>query len=661
MSKRAGSPFSQRKTLMKRFLMLVLAGLVLVAALPAAAQDANTPRFEPSDCAFTPPPGQEPQCGYLVVPEDRSNPNGNTIQVAVAVFKSTNPNPSDDAMIYLDGGPGGSTLANISLSFDSLFAPYLAERDVIAFDQRGVGLSQPALDCPELTDMTYDLLDQHVVVDESVRLGAEAISACGARLRGEGINLAAYNSVESAADVNDLREVLGYDQLDLLGISYGTRLALTIMRDFPQAVRSSIIDSVVPLQRDKFEDVMSADHAFNTLFDACANDAACNEAFPNLKTVFYDTAAQLDANPTTVSVPDLRTPGQSIDAVVDGTVFVSLNFQAMYIQDLLGTLPEAIYAAKDGDLSTYAPIFFLQLYQLSQISEGMFYAVNCNEEFAFDTVEDIQAILAAAPPELVNFARNSLIDPAQLTVCANLGAGTPDPKENEAVVSDIPTLVLSGEFDPITPPIFGEEAAKTLSNSYVYQFPGLSHGVSPSNACTQGITADFFNDPNVAPDTSCIASLPQIAFETPNSTTASVETADVTLVPFSDEQFGFTGLKPEGWNEIQIGTVARGEGFNDQTALIQLAAPMVPPDQLVSLLAGQFGLQEDPESSGTREANGLTWVLYHFDVMGYPSDLALAESRGTTYMIQMTSSKEERDSLFEKVFLPVVDGLVPIA
>ena len=231
---------------MKRFLILVLAGLVLLAAFPAAAQDAATPRFEPGDCIFQSPAGQEPECGYLIVPEDRSNPDGNTIQIAVARFKSTNPNPPDDAMIYLEGGPGGSTLENISLSFDSLFAPYLADRDVIAFDQRGVGLSQPTLDCPELTDMTYAMLDQRITVDESVRLGAEAISACGARLQSDGINLAAYNSVESAADVNDLRQVLGYDQLDLLGISYGTRLALTIMRQQPEGLRAVILDSVWP-------------------------------------------------------------------------------------------------------------------------------------------------------------------------------------------------------------------------------------------------------------------------------------------------------------------------------------------------------------------------------------------------------------------------------
>lgn len=646
---------------MKRFVMFALAALVLAASFSAAAQDTTVPRFEPRACMFQVPAGQDPDCGYLIVPEDRRDPAGATIKIAVAVFKSTNPNPPPDAMIYLDGGPGGGTLGSISLAYDSLFAPYQTDRDVIAFDQRGVGLSQPALDCPELIDLTYETLDKRLTIDKAVQLWTDAISACGARLQREGIDLTAYNSAENAADVNDLRQELGYQQLDLLGISYGTRLALTIMRDFPHTVRSTILDSVAPPQRDKFEDVLSAERAFNTLFDACATDPACNAAYPDLGQVFYDTAAQLDASPARLSVPDLRSAGQSINAVVNGTVFVSLTFQAMYIQDFIAQLPQAIYAARDGDLSAFAPLLFLQLYQLNQIAEGMFYAVNCNEEFTFDTAEDIQAILAQAPPGLVNFARNSLIDPAQLTVCQNFGAGTPDPIENEAVVSDIPTLVLSGEFDPITPPAFGAEAAETLSNSYVYEFPGLSHGVTPSNTCTQGIAAAFFNDPTTAPDTSCIASLPGMVFETPGGVVANTQIAAVTLVPFSDEQFGFSGLKPEGWNDIQIGTVARGEGFNDQTALVQLAAPLVSADQLMTLLAGQFGLGDTPESSGTREANGLTWTLYQFELLGYPSDLALAESNGTTYMIQMTSSAAERAALYEQVFLPVIDGLVPMA
>src|SRR5205085_8384247 len=96
-------------------------------------------------------------------------------------------------------------------------------------------------------------------------------------------------------------------------------------------------------------------------------------------------------------------------------------------------------------------------------------------------------------------------------------------------------------------------------------------------------------------------------------------------------------------------------------ALIQISVPQFSTDQLVGLLAAQFGLPTAPESSGTREANGLTWTLFKLEVMGIPSDLAVAESEGTTYMIQMTSSEEEHDSLYEKVFLPVIDSFTPMA
>src|SRR5262245_3960847 len=121
----------------KRLFIFVPAALALAIALPVAAQDSSVPRFEESACPFDVPSGQNPTCGYLIVPEDRGNPDSGTIKIAAAVFKSPNPNPQNDAMIYLDGGPGGSTLKSIAYSFDSLFAPFIKDRDVIAFDQRG--------------------------------------------------------------------------------------------------------------------------------------------------------------------------------------------------------------------------------------------------------------------------------------------------------------------------------------------------------------------------------------------------------------------------------------------------------------------------------------------------------------------------------------------
>jgi pimeloyl-ACP methyl ester carboxylesterase len=636
-------------------LMIVLAAL-LTLAFPAAAQDV-VPRFEPSNCSFTPPGNAHPECGYLVVPEDRGDPNSDTIRLAVAVFKSDSPNPKPDPVIYFEGGPGGSTLEQIQFSFGSILAPYLVDRDVIAFDQRGVGLSQPALDCQELIDLTYATLDQRQSIEEEIQAYTGAVEACGARLTREGVNLQAYNTAESAADVNDLRQVLGYEQLNLFGISYGTRLALTVMRDFPQAVRSVIIDSVVPLQGSGFDPGQTADRALTELFNACAGDEACNSLYPDLETVFYDLADSLNASPVSLNVPDMRT-GNSLEVLVDGNDFVGLVFQAMYVDSLIEQLPEVIYAARDGDLSFFSNILLLQLFQLTAISNGMYFAVNCNEEYPFDTAESIQAKLDTLPEGLQGFARESMIDPSTLGLCQALGTRTPDPIENQPVVSDIPTLVVSGQFDPITPPDNGREVAATLSRSFFYEFPGLTHGVIPAGSCPTSIALQFFDNPTTAPDTSCIASMPALQFVLTGDI-GSAEPIEVKLVPFTDKTFGFSGVKPEGWRDVTLGTVMRGEGSSDQTSLIQLAAPFVSPEQLLGVLGQQYGWQETPPSSGTRAANGLTWTLYQFDVLGFPAALATAEGNGNTYFVQMTFNRGEREGLYEAVFLPVVDAFTP--
>jgi pimeloyl-ACP methyl ester carboxylesterase len=143
------------------------------------------------------------------------------------------------------GGPGGHAIESVVLSFD-MFAPFVENRDLIVFDQRGTGFSQPSLNCQELTDLVYDLIDENLSIEEIEDRQIEAVKQCRDRITREGINLSLYNSAQSAADLNDLRMALDYESWNILGISYGTRLALTAMRDFPDGIRSVILDSVYP-------------------------------------------------------------------------------------------------------------------------------------------------------------------------------------------------------------------------------------------------------------------------------------------------------------------------------------------------------------------------------------------------------------------------------
>ena len=208
---------------------------------PAPAQPYQ-PVFNPAPCAFPVPGGYRVYCGYLVVPENRAAPNSALIQLHVAVFQSFAEGPEPDPVVHLAGGPGSSSLDVVAYLFGQGLDAVLNRRDFIFFDQRGTGYSRPRLDCPERNALTPTLLSGALSDDQEFQAIVDAFHRCRDRLTAQGIDLSAYNSAASAADVNDLRLALGYEQLNLYGDSYGTRLALTVMRDYPGAVRSVVLE-----------------------------------------------------------------------------------------------------------------------------------------------------------------------------------------------------------------------------------------------------------------------------------------------------------------------------------------------------------------------------------------------------------------------------------
>jgi len=235
--------------------------------------------------------GETVECGYLIVPEDRADPDSRDIRLAVAIFRHPDGAPEPDPIIYLEGGPGGSPLEIRAPNF-AYFGPiFAANRDIILFDQRGVGFSEPALDCPALTELYLDLLDfeadgELLTAQEILDRKVEAFMACAEDLSAVA-DLSAYNTVANAADVNDLRLALGYDQVNLYGSSYGTRLALGVMRDFSEGVRSVVLDAPYGPDADIYLDTPSSfDRALTVLTKECAADDACNAAYPDLRTCF---------------------------------------------------------------------------------------------------------------------------------------------------------------------------------------------------------------------------------------------------------------------------------------------------------------------------------------------------------------------------------------
>jgi pimeloyl-ACP methyl ester carboxylesterase len=470
---------------------------------PSALEGVDVPRFEAAPCPVPAPDTVE--CGHLIVPEDHAKPEGRTLRLAIAILPSHSEAPAPDPVVYLEGGPGGSALSGLEFWLTSLF---LDDRDLILLEQRGTRYAEPSLDCPELDQAYIDnWLDVQSDEEETAR-EVQAARQCRNRLRSEGVNLAAYNSAASAADLEALRLVLGFEEWNLYGISYGTRLALTLMRDHPTGIRSVVLDSVYPPPEDSFEVLLpNLERVFGKLFEDCASDLRCRAAYPDLESSLYDLVERTNEQPIHTPARHPET-GEVLPLLSDGRDLVGELFLAFYDSSLIPFLPLVIDQVGQGNTDVLEPLTELSLQTFVGISEGMHYSVQCYEEEPFNDPAAIAAAAESIPPQLRAFSYD-----ATHQICGIWGSGEPDPVETQPVYSDIPTLILAGEYDPITPPRSGRLAAETLSQSLFYEFPGLGHGVTAS-ACPASIASAFVADPTSEPDTSCIDELDRPDFRT---------------------------------------------------------------------------------------------------------------------------------------------------
>ncbi len=515
-----------RRCFLVGFLSLLIAGCMGPSVNPTPAPS-RTPvptripgpgvlgTFEPAPCPFALPEdyvqGRNVDCGYLVVPENRERGATRPIRLAVAVFHPEGGATRSDAVLYLSGGPGGSVLETLRYAFDANFGSVLATgRDLILFDQRGVGRSEPALDCPAVDDLSREILDREVdgrTLTDAARfdLLGGGFERCAEDLR-QRADLTAYHSAAGAADVADLRRTLGYEQINLWGVSYGTRLALTVMRDHPEGIRSVVLDSVYPPEADLYvEGPANARRAFDRLFASCAENAVCREAYPDLERVFDETVAALNADPVTGTITDTRT-GEAYPTVFNGDGLIGLVFQILYDSELRLILPQLIDDAHAGDFAVLNKFRGALLARAPTMSRGMTFSVQCHEELAFSSEADFEMALANYP-EFTGLYAHTATGALSFRVCERWGAGAAPPLENEPVSSAIPTLVMTGEFDPITPPRWGEQVASHLSQSYVFEYPRVGHGASFVAGCPREMMLAFLDEPTASPDATCLSGI----------------------------------------------------------------------------------------------------------------------------------------------------------
>lgn len=644
--------------------LLLVCCFALLSFLPAHAQEDSLPRIESlASCPFQIPMGmtigENIECGYLIVPENRADPASPTIRLLYSILRHPDGNPLPDPIVYLEGGPGGSRLEFLSITYSLLFEPFFAaNRDIIILDQRGVGLSDPALDCPNFDALSLDLLDYEANGQSYTRENyteplIDALRQCADSLASQH-DLSAYDTVANAADVNDLRVALGYEQVNLWGISYGTRLALGIMRDYPAGVRSAVIDSVYTPDVDLIADVpLNFDRALRELFDACASDDACNTAYPNLERVLFDTVAQLNREPLQFRATNFFT-GRGYPVVLDGDALLSVLFQALYATELIGQLPRVIYEVRDGDVGNVQLIASNIISQQSAISIGMNLSVICQEEVPYSDREQFLANLVVRP-ELSLMIQNSIGGGLNYAACNVWPSGVSPISENKPIASDVPTLVIAGQFDPITPPSWAERAAQTLSRNYYYELPGAGHGVSLAGDCPQALLLAFWEDPLTAPDASCIETM-GVTFDVP--ATGDSPNATVKLVEREIPLYNVRLLLPEDWTEISAGTYGRLQNGLDQTALAVISVPgAMNIETFVGIMSDSLGAQDLQRLTDIR-AGEREWSLYEVTVQGFPARMALAQAEERFFVLLLLADETEIEALTQSILIPALESLV---
>ena len=530
-------------------------------------------------CRFTEPADVETTCGWLTVPErwDLDN-DDDTISLHVGIFSNGG---AGAPVVYLEGGPGGDALANIDTSFSSLWASIVDEHDVVIIGQRGTGSAEPSLDCSEVNELELDLLDDVVSVTDEADAYELAYRSCVDRLRDAGADLAAYNSVQNATDVEALRLALGHDQWNVIGISYGTRLGQTLMRLYPDGIRSIILDSVLPTRREAGVDIPKvAERAYTVLFEECAASPACAAAYPDLEPRFFALVDRLDEQPASFQVADSIT-GEQYAARMDGDDLLGVGFQALYSKEAFSGLPELVAQLEQGDTSGAETLVGLQVTSLPFVAGGMYWAVQCHEEVPFVQPGDADAGRTGdpyydrmGPPELDDTADR---------LCEAFEAGTADPAEDELVVSDLPALLMAGRYDPITPPSDTRSLLDGLSAAHYVELPHTGHAAL-ADPCGQEIALAFMADPDRAPSTDCLADIAE-----PPWVIDIFE--DVEFEPFSYDEFLVSGrgVAPVGWEAGSEGSFVQADNLLHLSVLLQQAVDGVPPDFLVASLADILG------------------------------------------------------------------------
>ena len=475
------------------------------------------PVFVPGPCPAPPKPIPElrqAHCGQLVVPENRQHPNAPKIRLSVAIVVAATPQKKSDPIVWLAGGPGDDAITEIPMATAGKLN---ADRDVIFMSQRGTYTANPKLTCPVVDRWAAATLNMPYDAKATGDAYAAATLKCRQELAPRTTDLGAYNTLESAADIEALRRALHIRKWNIYGISYGTDLALTYMRLYPRGIRSVGIDGIFPPSLAGGTAAWpSAAEGINAVFKACHAQSACRQRYGDIAATFQRLVLRYEASPKSF---DVAIPGhpEKVKVMISGGMLV--QWAVSPGTHMAAKMPASIDALARGDVEPIASIWGatkLDPAGVGVLSNGLFYGVSCGEWVPYETEDQVvDAGRAAFPAFPLSVLKNAPNLPFMRQNCRVWDVPAVPPGVRGVTRSKIPTLVMSAQYDAQTAASFGPYVARTLRNATVVTIPNVAHVAfgSPSvaNACAQSIARSFFDVLNRV-NTGCIKDIPPTKF-----------------------------------------------------------------------------------------------------------------------------------------------------
>ena len=485
--------------------VVVLSVLAACGGAPATRAPASfTPRFEPAACDFkdvdaTWPATQHVECGWLHVAQARGAPETRTLKIWTAIARAEKPS-GQPPLLYIHGGPGLGTVDYFFPYFpkSKTWSALRTERDLVFFDQRGTGRSEPAF-CPALKPALEALRKQALPPAETLAKSRAAFADCRSKL--VGVDLAALNTTATVEDAEDLRRALKLARWNIYGISYGSLVALEYLRRHPTSVGAAILDSVYPPNSvHGLEQITATALAYAALQRACDRQPDCKSRFPDIVAKLALAASRLDATPVIAS-DGARITGERLR----GALWTMLVTSAS-----VPWVPLAIDRAAAGDEPAIRGLVaqYGGFDGFGDYSPGQSLAVNCHDLMVGNQAPSVR-LAQQRFPWLVDAA--AIADENEV-LCKAWQAAHAPAAFFAPVESDVPVLLYGGELDPATPFEDAVLAARRLSHATVVEVAGSSHAAMGRDDCTRSIARGFLASPTRPPDLTCLASRPALTF-----------------------------------------------------------------------------------------------------------------------------------------------------